>query len=99
MRVLLLGDSAGTGFGTVTADLGRAMLAQGDDVRFISLNEQPGGELQEPFAGRTAEIGRPDGWLGYGPDNLGSVPDKLERMFTGGLFPRRLVARAGRRHR
>ncbi len=58
-RVLILGDSAGTGFGTVTANLGREMLALGEEVRFVSINEQPKGELTEPFAGRTAVIGVP----------------------------------------
>ena len=38
-RVLFLGDLAGTGFGTVTRDLGRELLARGLDVRFMSLNE------------------------------------------------------------
>ncbi len=61
-RLLFLGDSAGTGFGTVTKDLGTALLALGVDVRFVSLNEQPV-ELEEPFAGRTATLGLPDGWL------------------------------------
>ena len=97
MRVLVCGDSAGTGFGTVTRDLGRAMLARGEDVRFVSLNEQPDGTaLPEPFAGRTAVVGEPDGWLASGAGPRGQVADpiaalrtggRLEGMFTGGLFP------------
>ncbi len=62
MRLLFLGDSAGTGFGTVTHDLGSALIALGVDVRFVSLNEQIE-ELDEPFKGRTASLGSPDGWL------------------------------------
>ena len=50
MRVLFFGDMAGTGFGTVTMDLGRELLKLGEDVRFISLNEA---EVGEPFAERT----------------------------------------------
>lgn len=50
MRVLFFGDMAGTGFGTVTMDLGRDLLALGEDVRFISLNQA---KIAEPFASRT----------------------------------------------
>ena len=58
-RVLFLGDSAGTGFGTVTRELGKGLIARGYDLRFVSLNEQPGEVLTEPFVGRTAIIGQP----------------------------------------
>lgn len=61
-RILFCGDLAGTGFGTVTQDLGRALI-ETDDVRFLSLNEMPG-LLEEPFASRTMLIGSPDGYLG-----------------------------------
>ena len=96
MRLLFCGDSAGTGFGTVTRDLGAAMVARGVDVRFVSLNEQPEGvELPEPFRGRTALVGDANGWLASGVDARGAVdPDtalrtkgRLEAMCTGGLFP------------
>lgn len=63
MKILVLGDTAGTGFGTVTADLGRALIARGEDLRFVSINEQPNGELVEPFAGRTLTMGNLSGWL------------------------------------
>src|SRR6188508_2333383 len=59
-RVLLLADLAGTGFGTVTQDLGRAMLANGHDLRFVSQNEL--GDLPEPFASRTFRVNDPSGW-------------------------------------
>ena len=80
MRVLFFGDTAGTGFGTVTRDLGRELLALGVDLRFMSLNEQPA-ELDEPFVGRTAVLGDENGWLA--PEVL--IP-KIEATFTGGLF-------------
>ncbi len=32
-RILFFGDLAATGFGTVTMDLGRALLDRGEDVR------------------------------------------------------------------
>ena len=82
-RILFLGDTAGTGFGTVTKDLGAALLAAGEDVRFLSINEQPSGELDEPFAGRTALMGEADGWLGLTNPETAT---RLERMCTGGLF-------------
>jgi glycosyltransferase involved in cell wall biosynthesis len=54
VRVLFLGDLARTGFGTVTMDLGKAMLDAGEDVRFVSQNELP--DLDEPFLSRTFSL-------------------------------------------
>ncbi len=54
MRIQFWGDLAGTGFGTVTRDLGLALLAAGHDVRFVSQNDT--GELEEPFLSRTFEV-------------------------------------------
>ncbi|MDD5305162.1 MAG: glycosyltransferase family 4 protein [Elusimicrobia bacterium] len=82
MKLLVLGDLAGTGFGTVTMDLGRQLVEQGTDVRFLSLNEQPG-ELPEPFGSRTALLGQADGWLAMNDE----IKPKLDAMFSGGLFP------------
>lgn len=76
MRLLILGDTAGTGFGTVTSDLGRALIAEGVDVRFVSLNEQMTVELTEPFIGRTAEVGR--GWLAPPPVPIDPGPEAEE---------------------
>lgn len=59
-RILFVGDLAPTGFGTVTADLGREMLALGEDVRFLSSNEL--GDLPEPFKSRTFVVSDRDGW-------------------------------------
>ncbi len=61
MRILLWGDLAATGFGTVTLDLGKAMLERGEDLRFISLNEDA--PAPEPFTGRVITLGDPSGWL------------------------------------
>ena len=87
-RILFLGDSAGTGFGTVTKDLGAALLALGEDVRFVSMNEQPDADLEEPFAGRTAVLENPNGWLGIhaDPEVMARTVARLEGMFTGALF-------------
>ena len=54
MRVLVFGDLAPTGFGTVTTDLGAALLALGHDLRFVSQNEL--GDLPEPFLSRTFQV-------------------------------------------
>jgi glycosyltransferase involved in cell wall biosynthesis len=54
---MFFGDLAPTGFGTVTMDLGRALLDLGHDVRFVSQNEV--GDLEEPFASRTFAVNDP----------------------------------------
>jgi len=61
MRLLFFGDMAATGFGTVTMDLGRELLALGHDVRFVSQNDI--GELPEPFGSRTWRINDPSMFL------------------------------------
>lgn len=76
-RILFAGDLAGTGFGTVTQDLGRALLAT-DDVRFLSLNELPG-SLEEPFASRTMLIGHTDGYM----SNVAADGARVLSAFTG----------------
>src|ERR1044072_8852196 len=52
MRVLMFGDLAPTGFGTVTNDRGKELLKLGIDLRFISQNDT-GEDLPEPFRSRT----------------------------------------------
>ena len=76
-RILFCGDLAGTGFGTVTQDLGRALI-ETDDVRFLSLNELPG-LLEEPFASRTMLIGSPDGYM----SNMAEDGARVLSAFTG----------------
>lgn len=58
---MFLGDLAGTGFGTVTQDMGRALLDLGHDVRFVSQNEL--GDLPEPFGSRTFQVNDEAGWM------------------------------------
>jgi glycosyltransferase involved in cell wall biosynthesis len=83
MKLLLIGDLAPTGFGTVTMELGRALLARGIDCRFLSLNEL--GELPEPFASRTAAMG--EGWLSLKGKRAAVLASKrINSLFTGGLF-------------
>ncbi len=54
VKVLWFGDLSTTGFGTVTSDVGRAMIDMEIDIRFVSQfdYEVP----QEPFASRTLDI-------------------------------------------
>jgi glycosyltransferase involved in cell wall biosynthesis len=54
VRLLFVGDLAHTGFGTVTRDLGRALLERGVDVRYLSQNDMP--ELPEEYASRALEM-------------------------------------------
>lgn len=80
MRTLVWGDMAATGFGTVTRDLGQAMVDRGEDVRFLSINE-PDGELPEPFAGRTISLGAPDGYLSKEQADI--IEGRLRGVFGG----------------
>lgn len=86
-RIQFFGDLSGTGFGTVTMDLGRAMLALGEDVRFVSLNETPG-DLPEPFASRTFQVGDRSGWLNMPTtvDEAAVVLDRITGLFTGAAW-------------
>lgn len=77
MKLLLIGDLDLTGFGTVTMDLGRALLARGVDVRFLADTHD---DLEEPFASRTARIGQ--GWLEISDEGL----EHFGRLFQGGCF-------------
>lgn len=55
MRLLFVGDAAATGFGTVTADLGKGLLDLGVDVRFLSMNVH-NRTPPEPFGSRTYDV-------------------------------------------
>ena len=54
MKVIFFGDLATTGFGTVTADLGKRLIERGLDVRFVSQNDLA--DLPEPFLSRTVDL-------------------------------------------
>jgi len=79
VRLLIFGDMAATGFGTVTMDLGRALIDLGVDVRFLSFSEFE--NLPEPFASRTATLGVPE-------DRIAAevVRAKIEHIMDGALF-------------
>lgn len=80
MRLLICGNANATGFGTVTSEVGREMLALGVDVRFFSWNPIRG-DLPEPFAGRTVHIGAGDSWV-----SLQAAKSKLDNIMDGSLF-------------
>lgn len=86
MRVLVFGDLAQTGFGTVTMDLGRELVATGVDARFASLNEGPWLDDEQPdwLTGRVLRLGSPDGWLSRpdGPESAAAMVPLIEGIFT-----------------
>lgn len=91
LRVLFLGDTAGTGFGTVTRDLGLAMVRRGMDVRFLSMNEEAA--LHDDPAwprelhGRMVPLGLPDGWVGINGPQAANVVNRANGIFTGRTIP------------
>lgn len=86
MRLLVSGDLAATGFGTVTRDLGRALIELGHDLRFLSINEL--GDTEEPFASRIIDVGS---WLGPQTDfvDMGRAAlafvERLRGLFETGI--------------
>ena len=85
---MFLGDLASTGFGTVTMDLGRALLDIGYDLRFVSQNDL-GGNLPEPFASRTYSVlgsdVDPDKEAVFGANSL--AMQGIAGLLDGGLWP------------
>lgn len=78
MKILIFGDQAGTGFGTVTRDLGTALLAQGEDVRFVSINEDDAPPTAE-IGARTFQVGAAYGYLAV-PDDETEAAAFLARL-------------------
>lgn len=65
MKLLLLGDLNSTGFGTVTTDLGRALIDAGTDVRFVAFIDEASQKLPDWLTGRVVEVIREPGWLTF----------------------------------
>lgn len=96
-RVLILGDTAGTGFGTVTRDLASAMVRRGDDVRIVSMNEDAGYQTDPGFPknlrDRVIILGHDDGWLALGAMTDEGQTERLKLLaqargvFTGDTVP------------
>lgn len=94
LRVLFLGDTAGTGFGTVTRDLATAMVRRGMDVRVVSMNEDAGFAVDPAWPPelrpRTVMLGIPDGWVGIKRDGGAAAYGVVRRamgLFTGDTIP------------
>ena len=95
MRVLVFGDSAGTGFGSVTRDLGSALLRRGIDLRVLSMNEDAGVHVDpgwpEDLRSRVVLMGHQDGWAalsGMTPEAEAKRQGMLEfarGVYTGSL--------------
>lgn len=68
-----MGDTAGTGFGTVTRDLGVALVNLGVDLRIVSMNEdaliRTDPDWPEVLRDRVVLFGDKDGWLKLGAWN------------------------------
>ena len=96
-RILLLGDTAGTGFGTVTRDLAAALVRRGEDLYILSMNEDAGLQTDpgwpQELRQRVVLLGMADGWTGLGAMTKEgqAARDKLvERalgVFTGRTVP------------
>lgn len=91
LRLLVLGDTAGTGFGTVTRDLGSAMARRGIDLRLLSMNEDAGFAIDpawpQGLRERTVLLGVPDGWMGVDGPAAASIVSKALGVFSGLTVP------------
>lgn len=86
---MFFGDLAQTGFGTVTQDLGRALLDIGHDVRFVSQNDL--GDIPEPFASRTFAVNDPayidpDKAHAFGDNSLSLTTRGVAGLLDGSLW-------------
>lgn len=90
-RLLVLGDTAGTGFGTVTRDLSRAMVRRGLDVRILSMNEDAGFMIDPAWprelVNRTMLLGTPSGWAGMSGPEAAELVQRALGIFTGQSIP------------
>jgi len=96
-RLLILGDTAGTGFGTVTRDLASAMVERGDDLRIVSMNEDASHRTDPGFPRNLRDLvvvlGHEDGWLALGAmtddgqDARLKLLDLARGVFTGATIP------------
>lgn len=88
-RIMFFGDMAATGFGTVTMDLGRELLNQGHDVRFVSQNDLD--ELPEPFGSRTfrvsSDLTDPDRADVLGNNSASLLEHGVIGLLNGAIWP------------
>jgi glycosyltransferase involved in cell wall biosynthesis len=95
-RIMFFGDMSATGFGTVTMDLGRELIALGHDVRFVSQNEL--GELPEPFGSRTfsvtADMADLDRAGHLGVNSMSLLEHGVVGLLNGAIWPDHWTAEA-----
>jgi len=89
-RVLFFGDSAPSGFGTVTRNLGAGLLDLGLDVRFISQNEL-GDALPERFKPRTVDAMSLRNVHNILSGEQGAVPSDIVGDLVRGTTPATMV--------
>ena len=82
MRLLWLGDLAATGFGSVTTDIGRALLDLGHDVRFLSQNDLDG-IPPEPFGSRTLDLAFYEMQANASGGGVAGIKDVVGRIIEG----------------
>ncbi len=83
MRLLWFGDLAPSGFGSVTTDLGRALLDLGHDVRFLSQNDLEG-IPPEPFGSRVLDLAFYEIQTGAGGrDAVAGIKDLVGGLIAG----------------
>lgn len=89
MRLLWFGDMAATGFGSVTTDVGRELIAQGVDARFVSQNDL-GKVPPEPFGSRTLDLAfYEQNWdRTKGPVGISDVKDIVGHLVDGTSYAR-----------
>lgn len=85
---MFFGDLASTGFGTVTMDLGRALLDIGHDLRFVSQNDL--GDIPEPFRSRTFSVNAddldPDKATAFGWNSLSLTGKGIAGLIDGSVW-------------
>ena len=88
---MFLGDTAGTGFGTVTRDLALAMVRRGMDVRLLSMNEDAAFSKDPSWPRelkpRTVMLGVADGWIGVNGPQATRIVERALGIFTGATIP------------
>jgi glycosyltransferase involved in cell wall biosynthesis len=91
-RVLVFGDTAGTGFGTVTRDLCTALVKRGVDVRLVTMNEEGNYNSDPQFPkdllARVVMLGSQHGWQDLTNSKAaGQLLIRAVGLFAGATIP------------
>jgi glycosyltransferase involved in cell wall biosynthesis len=87
-RILWIGDLGPTGFGTVTADAIKALLARGEDVRLFQFREELLAGVPDFLEGRTVSVSRPQTWMTSEEiaSDIDRMREGLRGLFTGASY-------------